>query len=83
MEVKEKKQSLRKIPATVITGFLGSGKTSLIQHLISTANGLQLAFIINEFGDLRPPIITLFPNVELPAKPTCPAIIQFSPILTL
>ena len=52
MEVKEKKQSLRKIPATVITGFLGSGKTSLIQHLISTANGLQLAFIINEFGDL-------------------------------
>ena len=52
MEVKEKKQSLRKIPATVITGFLGSGKTSLIQHLISTANGLKLAFIINEFGDL-------------------------------
>ena len=52
MEAKEKKQSLRKIPATVITGFLGSGKTSLIQHLISTADGLQLAFIINEFGDL-------------------------------
>jgi cobalamin biosynthesis protein CobW len=42
----------RKIPATVITGFLGSGKTSLIQHLIATANGKRLAFIINEFGDL-------------------------------
>jgi cobalamin biosynthesis protein CobW len=42
----------KKIPATVITGFLGSGKTSLIQHLIATANGRRLAFIINEFGDL-------------------------------
>ena len=42
----------RKIPTTVITGFLGSGKTSLIQHLIATANGKRLAFIINEFGDL-------------------------------
>ena len=42
----------RKIPTTVITGFLGSGKTSLIQHLIATANGKRLAFVINEFGDL-------------------------------
>ena len=41
-----------KIPATVITGFLGSGKTSLIQHLIATANGRRFAFVINEFGDL-------------------------------
>jgi cobalamin biosynthesis protein CobW len=45
-------KSTRKIPATVITGFLGSGKTSLIQHLIATANGKRLAFVINEFGDL-------------------------------
>ena len=45
-------QSLKKIPATVITGFLGSGKTSLIQHLIASANGKKLALIINEFGDL-------------------------------
>jgi cobalamin biosynthesis protein CobW len=41
-----------KIPATVITGFLGSGKTSLIRHLIEQANGRRYAFIINEFGDL-------------------------------
>jgi cobalamin biosynthesis protein CobW len=41
-----------KIPATVVTGFLGAGKTSLIRHLIETANGKRLAFIINEFGDL-------------------------------
>jgi cobalamin biosynthesis protein CobW len=41
-----------KIPATVVTGFLGAGKTSLIQHLLRTANGKRLALIINEFGDI-------------------------------
>jgi cobalamin biosynthesis protein CobW len=41
-----------KIPATVITGFLGAGKTTLIRHLIATAGGRRLALIINEFGDL-------------------------------
>ena len=41
-----------KIPATVVTGFLGAGKTSLIRHLLETANGRRIALIINEFGDL-------------------------------
>jgi len=41
-----------KISATVITGFLGAGKTSLIRHLLENANGRRLALIINEFGDL-------------------------------
>ena len=41
-----------KVPATVVTGFLGAGKTSLIRHLLRTANGRRLALIINEFGDL-------------------------------
>ncbi len=42
----------RKVPATVITGFLGAGKTSLIRRLIEQADGRRLGFIINEFGDL-------------------------------
>ncbi|MCP4327841.1 MAG: cobalamin biosynthesis protein CobW [Alphaproteobacteria bacterium] len=42
----------QKIPATIITGFLGAGKTTTIRHLLETANGRRLAFIINEFGDL-------------------------------
>ncbi|HEY9348939.1 MAG TPA: cobalamin biosynthesis protein CobW [Inquilinus sp.] len=41
-----------KIPATVVTGFLGAGKTTLIRHLLQTANGRRLALIINEFGDV-------------------------------
>ncbi len=41
-----------KIPATVITGFLGAGKTTLIRHLLGHANGARIALIINEFGDL-------------------------------
>jgi len=42
----------RKIPATVITGFLGAGKTTLIRHILANANGRRIALIINEFGDL-------------------------------
>ena len=42
----------RKIPATVVTGFLGAGKTTLIRHLLETANGKRLAMIINEFGEI-------------------------------
>ncbi len=43
---------MRKIPATVITGFLGAGKTSLLRHLVANANGRRLALVINEFGEL-------------------------------
>ncbi|HEX7858291.1 MAG TPA: cobalamin biosynthesis protein CobW [Sphingobium sp.] len=43
---------MSKIPATVITGFLGAGKTTLIRHLLENAGGRRLALIINEFGDI-------------------------------
>ena len=41
-----------KIPTTVFTGFLGSGKTSLIRHVLRESAGRRLALIINEFGDI-------------------------------
>lgn len=42
----------QKIPATVITGFLGAGKTSIIRHLLENADGRRIALIVNEFGDV-------------------------------
>src|SRR4051794_31316190 len=44
--------SLARVPCTVITGFLGSGKTTLIQHVLTNASGRRLAVIVNEFGDV-------------------------------
>ena len=44
--------SLARIPCTIVTGFLGSGKTTLIRHILSQANGRRLAIIVNEFGDV-------------------------------
>ncbi|MEJ5977977.1 cobalamin biosynthesis protein CobW [Novosphingobium sp. PS1R-30] len=43
---------MSKVPTTVITGFLGAGKTTLIRHLLQNAKGKRLALIINEFGDV-------------------------------
>jgi len=44
--------SLQRIPCTIVTGFLGSGKTTLIRHVLANANGRRLAVIVNEFGDV-------------------------------
>ena len=41
-----------KIPTTVITGFLGSGKTTLVRHILANAGKRKLALIVNEFGDV-------------------------------
>jgi cobalamin biosynthesis protein CobW len=43
---------MQKIPATVITGFLGAGKTTMIRNMLMNAEGRKIALIINEFGDL-------------------------------
>ena len=43
---------LTKIPVTIVTGFLGAGKTTLISHLIRQSGGRRLAVIVNEFGTL-------------------------------
>lgn len=43
---------LTKVPVTVVTGFLGSGKTTLIRHLLERPQGKRLAVVVNEFGDV-------------------------------
>ena len=44
--------NLLKTPVTIITGFLGSGKTTLISYLINKFQDGKLAIIVNEFGDI-------------------------------
>jgi cobalamin biosynthesis protein CobW len=44
--------NLARIPCTIVTGFLGAGKTTLIRHVIANAQGRRLAVIVNEFGDV-------------------------------
>jgi cobalamin biosynthesis protein CobW len=45
-------RAMAKIPVTIVTGFLGAGKTTLIRHMLAHAAGRRLALIINEFGDI-------------------------------
>jgi cobalamin biosynthesis protein CobW len=44
--------SLARVPCTIITGFLGAGKTTLIRHILANAQARRLAVIVNEFGDV-------------------------------
>jgi len=45
-------QTLARVPCTIVTGFLGAGKTTLIRHVLANAQGRRLAVIVNEFGDV-------------------------------
>ncbi|NVK34597.1 MAG: cobalamin biosynthesis protein CobW [Rhodobacteraceae bacterium] len=46
------KTSGQKIPATIVTGFLGAGKTTLVRNLLTNSQGKRIALIVNEFGDM-------------------------------
>jgi cobalamin biosynthesis protein CobW len=45
-------QRLTRVPCTIVTGLLGAGKTTLIRHVLTNAQGRRLAVIVNEFGDV-------------------------------
>lgn len=44
--------ALAKVPCSIVTGFLGAGKTTLVRNVLQNAEGRRLAVIVNEFGDV-------------------------------
>eukprot|EP00884_Botryococcus_braunii_P000018 jgi/Botrbrau1/10016/Bobra.0012s0103.1 len=47
----DQEQSLKQVPITLITGYLGAGKTTLVNRILSAPHGLRVAVILNEFGE--------------------------------
>ena len=41
------------IPVTVLAGFLGSGKTTLINHILNSDHGLRIGVVVNDFGSIN------------------------------
>ena len=41
-----------RLPVTIVTGFLGSGKTTLVNHILANRSGLRIAVMVNEIGDI-------------------------------
>ena len=49
---KQMETSKHGLPVTIITGFLGSGKTTLLNHILSNQEGVKIAVLVNEFGEI-------------------------------
>lgn len=50
-EAPEENQKEIKVPITIVTGYLGAGKTTLMNYILNEQHGKKIAVILNEFGD--------------------------------
>ena len=44
---------LKKLPVTVLSGFLGAGKTTTLNHVLSNRQGLRVAVIVNDMSEVN------------------------------
>ena len=43
----------KKLPVTVLSGFLGAGKTTVLNHILHNENGLRVAVIVNDMSEVN------------------------------
>ena len=67
-----------KTPVTIVTGFLGSGKTTLVNNILQKDHGMKLAVIENEFGEIS--IDTVREKIRGERFPASPAVVVFVPL---
>ena len=44
---------MKRLPVTVLSGFLGAGKTTMLSHILANRRGFRVALIVNDMGDIN------------------------------